>query len=291
MQKVHAISAVDHKEQTKRKNRKNHHEYSRNDQSGSEKLLWRAQLVPIDEIAFPHVNEAPGNTGEGGKDHDYPENGGIMAPVHLAHAEIGDENGREDVNKDAGYSIFTFPLFFQKKFHCFRNCPHNKKIVLLRKSNINICMLSKIEHLSESEKQLILDAPIMVSALVAGSDGEFKSEEIAQAVKIIHIKTYSETRDVSGVYKTIDGHTEASIDEFIHKLPESTFDRNKTLEEKLSRLNNIFPKLDPQFAHDLYKSLKELAFYVSTAGDLGVGMRSEQEKETAKLAFINEPVY
>lgn len=160
----------------------------------------------------------------------------------------------------------------------------------MRKSNINNCMLSKIEHLSASEKQLILEAPIMVSALVAGSDGDFRPEEIAQAVKIIHIKTYSETRDVSGVYKTIDGHTEASIDDFIKHLPHTTFERNKVLSEKLSGLNHIFPKLDPNFAVDLYKSLKELAYYVSNAGDLGLGMRSDQEKEMAKLSFINPPV-
>jgi hypothetical protein len=64
-------------------------------------------------------------------------------------------------------------------------------------------MLSKIEHLSSSEQQLILNAPVLISALISGADGDFAPEEIAQAVKIIHIKTYSETRDVSGVYKYV----------------------------------------------------------------------------------------
>jgi hypothetical protein len=151
-------------------------------------------------------------------------------------------------------------------------------------------MLSKIEHLSASDKNLILEAPILVSALVAGSDGEFHPNEIAKAVKIIHIKTYSETRDVSGVYQTIDQHTEDTIDSLISSLPVDTRLRNETLISELKKLNSIFPKLDPKFANELYHSLRELAYYVSNAGDLGVGLRSEQEKEMSKLSFLKEPV-
>jgi hypothetical protein len=147
-------------------------------------------------------------------------------------------------------------------------------------------MLSKIEHLSSEEKDLILNAPLLVSALVAGADGEFYPEEIKEAVKIIHIKTYSETRDVSGVYKTIDGHTEEAIDALIDLLPENSMERGQFLIAKLKGLNDIFPKLDEDFALNLYNSLKELAYYVSNAGALGVGMRSEQEKEMAKLDFL-----
>jgi len=148
-------------------------------------------------------------------------------------------------------------------------------------------MLSKIEHLSSAEKNLIVNAPILISALVSGSDGEFAPSEIEQAVKIIHIKTYSETRDVSGVYKTVDGHTEESIEMLISALPESTFERNEMLISMLKGLNDIFPKLDSGFAHDLYTSLKELAFYVSKAGDLGLSIRTQQEKEMAQLSFLN----
>ena len=148
-------------------------------------------------------------------------------------------------------------------------------------------MLSKIEHLSSAEKNLIVNAPVLISALVSGSDGEFTPREIQQAVKIIHIKTYSETRDVSGVYKTVDGHTEESIEMLISSLPESTTERNEMLISMLKGLNDIFPKLDHGFAHDLYTSLKELAFYVSKAGDLGIGIRTEQEKEMAHLSFLD----
>lgn len=148
-------------------------------------------------------------------------------------------------------------------------------------------MLGKIEHLTPEERQLIMDAPLLISTLVAGADGEFLPEEISKAVKIIHIKTYSETRDISGVYKAIAAHSEAYIDELIESLPANTDERNRLLVDRLKGLNGIFPKLDDDFAHDLLSSLRELAYYVSQAGDLGIGMRTEQEKEMAKLPFLS----
>jgi hypothetical protein len=150
-------------------------------------------------------------------------------------------------------------------------------------------MHSKIEHLSAKEKHLVLNAPILVTALIAGSDGEFHTDEIKQAVKIIHIKTYSETRDVSGVYKSIDGHSEEMIDELISQLPKTSTERNHAIVEQLKGLNEIFPKLDEKFAHDLVHSLRELAYYVGNAGDMGVSYHSDQEKHYVKLNFLHLP--
>lgn len=152
-------------------------------------------------------------------------------------------------------------------------------------------MHSKIEHLSPEEKLLIHDAPLLVTALISGSDGDFDHAEIKKAVKIIHIKTYSEGRDVRGVYKDIDAHSEEMIDELIHSLPLNTLERTEILKKKLSGLNQIFPKLDSQFAMDLYKSLRELAYYISHANDggVGIGYHNEQEKTLVHLDFLIEP--
>lgn len=150
-------------------------------------------------------------------------------------------------------------------------------------------MNHKIEHLSKTEKELVLTAPILISALISGADGEFHADEIKKAVKIIHIKSYSETRDVSGVYKTIQVQSEETIETLINALPESTLERNEVLINQLKGLNDVFPKLDVDFAHDLYVSLKELAYYVSVAGNSGIGFQNDMEKELVKLPFLQEP--
>lgn len=151
-------------------------------------------------------------------------------------------------------------------------------------------MHSKIEHLSSAEKKLVLDAPILITALIAGADGDFHYDEIKKAVKIIHVKTYSEPRDVRGVYKSIDKHSEEMIDSLINHLPKTAKERNAILVERLQELNYVFPKLDAKFAHELYASLRELAYYVSNGGQLGsIDYHSEDEKHYAKLDFLNKP--
>jgi hypothetical protein len=152
-------------------------------------------------------------------------------------------------------------------------------------------MHSKIAHLSHEEQQLIHDAPVLVTVLLAGADGDFLQSEIKEAVKIIHIKTYSESKDVRGVYKDIDGHSAEMIDEMIHSLPHIPLERTNILKARLSGLNHIFPKLDHAFAVDLFKSLRELAYYVSRAhdGGMGISYRNEQEKHLVHLDFLHEP--
>ena len=152
-------------------------------------------------------------------------------------------------------------------------------------------MHSKISHLSGTEQELIQQAPILVATLIAGADGNFDQSEIAKAVKIIHIKSYAETHNVRGVYKDIDANSEELIETLINALPTETYERTNLLINHLEGLNDIFPKLDHHFAVELYKSLRELAYYVSQAhdGDLGIGFHNEQEKHLAHLNFLNTP--
>lgn len=152
-------------------------------------------------------------------------------------------------------------------------------------------MHSKISHLTAQEQDLIMQAPILVATLISGADGNFDHSEIAKAVKIIHIKSYAETNNVRGVYKDIDAQSEELIETLIAALPSETFERTNILVKQLEGLNQIFPQLDHQFAVDLYKSLRELAYYVSHAhdGDLGIGFHNEQEKHLAHLDFLHAP--
>ncbi len=152
-------------------------------------------------------------------------------------------------------------------------------------------MHSKISHLTAQEQDLINQAPILVATLISGADGNFDQFEIAKAVKIIHIKSYAETKNVRGVYKDIDTNSEELIETLIAALPAETFERTNLLVSRLEGLNEIFPKLDQHFAVDLYKSLRELAYYVSHAhdGSLGIGFHNEQEAHLAHLDFLKTP--
>ncbi|MBC7424892.1 MAG: hypothetical protein H7321_00035 [Bacteroidia bacterium] len=154
-------------------------------------------------------------------------------------------------------------------------------------------MHSKIEHLSQKEQQLILDSPLLVTVLIAGADGNFDEAEIKTAIKIIHTKSYAEEKDVRGIFKDIDSHSESAIDSLIYSMPTDLTSRTVSITRKLEELNEIMPKLEVQFAKDLYKSLRELAYYIGHSHDsiLGIGFNLKVKKDLLHLDMIQEPFH
>ncbi len=153
-------------------------------------------------------------------------------------------------------------------------------------------MHNLISDLSEEQKNLIHIAPILVSILIAGADNDINENEIKEAIKIIHIKSYSEAKNVKNVFKNIDLQSEEMIDELLRTLPADKALRQKTIIEKLTPLNAIFEEVGNPFAIDYYTSLRELAFYVSHAHTqlLDTGYVNTQEKNLAHLDFLNKPI-
>ena len=152
-------------------------------------------------------------------------------------------------------------------------------------------MLNHIQNLTEEEKELILNAPLFVSLLIAGADGNIDSDEKNRALELIHTKTFSERYELREMYKTLDRNAADEMRDMLAALPENTEERNQHLSDMLSRLNDIFPKLDASFAISLYENLRQFAHYVATAegGWWGVGSIGTAEKVFVKLPMLNNP--
>lgn len=152
-------------------------------------------------------------------------------------------------------------------------------------------MLYHISKLHRDEQELIKKAPLLVSILVAGADGEVDSAEIERTIQLIHTKTFSEASDIRHLYREIDHDVEPAITSILKGLPTDITEREKRLSDELAGLNNILAKLDPQIATDFYNSLRGFALRVAQAsgGILGMGPLGHHEKELMKLPMINEP--
>lgn len=153
-------------------------------------------------------------------------------------------------------------------------------------------MFEYIHNLSESEKNLVLNAPLYVTILVAGADGEISHEEKKKAIEIIHIKSFAEGYEMREIYKNLEYDVAHELRTLIAALPEATTERNQYLSDLLAGLNQIFPKLDKNFAVKYYKSLREFAHYIAHAegGFWGVASVSSAEKEVVKLPMIMDPL-
>ncbi len=152
-------------------------------------------------------------------------------------------------------------------------------------------MLEFLNPLNPEEKHLLLEAPLYVSALIAGADGHINSEEKRRTLELVHTKTFSEKFGVRDIYRELDLHTSEHFDRLVNGLPEETTERQEFLSEKLAGLNTVLGKLNYSFAHRYYKSLREFAFYIATAegGFWGINSVNNAEGHWVKLPMISEP--
>ena len=152
-------------------------------------------------------------------------------------------------------------------------------------------MSNHIAHLSESEKELVRLSPLYVSALIAGADGDFSSDEKQRVFELVHIKTYSEKFGLKDLYTDLDANVEQDLRTLIAQLPEAQVERNDYLVEKITALNPILEKVEYSYSHSLYRSLREFAHYIANVdgGFWGMGSVSKAEEEFLTLDMLNEP--
>jgi HPt (histidine-containing phosphotransfer) domain-containing protein len=149
-------------------------------------------------------------------------------------------------------------------------------------------MLYHISKLHLDEQELIKKAPLLVSILIAGADGEVDSEEINKSVSLIHSKSFSETSDIRHLYKEIDHDVEAALNDLLKELPADQQERVARITEQLTELNAIVAKLEPQIGEDFYKSLRSFALRVAhtSGGILGFGQINYHEKQIVSLPML-----
>lgn len=153
-------------------------------------------------------------------------------------------------------------------------------------------MLKNLVHLKEEEKQLLIDAPLYVSILLAGADGNVNSYEKKRTIELVHVKTYSETPALRDLYHEVEIDAQHRLNELLAAMPDETVARNEKISSILEKINHILPRLEFHFAHRYYKSLRDFAHYVAETdgGFWRVGAVGEKEKVWVKLPMIHEPV-
>ncbi len=152
-------------------------------------------------------------------------------------------------------------------------------------------MLYHISKLHRDEQELVKKAPLLVSILISGADGEVDPKEINKAVKLIHTKSFAETSDIRHLYKEIDHDVESSLNLILKGLPADPEEREKRISEELEGLNRIMEKLDLQVATDFYHSLKSFALRVALNSEgVSVMMKiNHHAKELVELPMLHLP--
>ncbi|MEO8666785.1 MAG: hypothetical protein ABI462_14940 [Ignavibacteria bacterium] len=151
-------------------------------------------------------------------------------------------------------------------------------------------MIYELKNLSEDEINLMLLTPALVTLLIAGAEGDIDEKEIDWGTKIAHFRA-NENTILQNYYQEVDKNFNDALKQLKEIMPPEVAERSKKINQELCRLNDVLPKLDPDFAKEFYKSMLSLSKQVAQAsgGLWGYGSISPEEKKHLNLEAINSP--
>lgn len=147
-----------------------------------------------------------------------------------------------------------------------------------------------LEKLPKEDLQLLLDAPILVTILIGGADGNLDNKEKEWANKLTHIRANADHSFLQDYYELASEKFDERLETIFATFPEDSDERNEMISEILTGLNDIYENLDHNFVVALNKSLRSFAHQVAEAsgGILGFGAESYQEHQWVDLGMIKE---
>ncbi len=153
-------------------------------------------------------------------------------------------------------------------------------------------MIPEFRNLTQNEINTIVDAPALVTILIAGAEGKIDEKEIEWGKYVVHFRvTDYESSSMMRVYNEVDRVFMDALEQYIQSLPKDTDERSAEIKRRLSALNPIFRKVQLKFAKEYLDSLKSLAKQVAKAsgGIWGYGSISPEEQRFLDLDMIELP--
>ena len=153
-------------------------------------------------------------------------------------------------------------------------------------------MLEGFQHLNTDEIDALVSAPVLITALVGGADGEVDREERNWSERLMRARTYSQPHLIQEYYRVVADGFLNKLDKALNGLPDEVDARSAVLSEKIGALNPILAKLDKDLAATLYKSFVVLAKETAKAsgGFLRIGAVSAAEHQWVSLPMLTPVV-
>ncbi len=150
-------------------------------------------------------------------------------------------------------------------------------------------MIEQFKKLEQSEINQLIDAIPLITILVAGADGNIEIKETDWAKKIASIRSYASDLLLRDYYKGVDAVFDTRLNELRQELPDDVQERTQEIASRLTKLNDILPKIDQMFAAYLYKSFISFAERVakSAGGFMSFFSISAEEKKLIKLGMLD----
>lgn len=151
--------------------------------------------------------------------------------------------------------------------------------------------MEELKLLTAAQREVLFDAPVLVSILIAGADSDIDNAEIRRAVELTHDKKITAREELNEFYAIVGEGFEDKLKVKIHQLPADAEKRNALIIDELKKLNSILPVLRNDFATNYYWSIRNLAKKIAAAsgGVLGYLAVGYEESKLIGLDMIDNP--
>jgi hypothetical protein len=152
--------------------------------------------------------------------------------------------------------------------------------------------LEGFDRLTSAELDALLEAPVLIAALVGAADGEFDREERSWTDRLMFSRTYNKPKHLNEFYSVVSNDFLPKVDAALERFPQEADDRNRVISDRLTLINPILAKLGEPLGADLYESFVGLAKETAKAsgGFLRFGAINAKEAPWVKLPMLTPVV-
>lgn len=152
-------------------------------------------------------------------------------------------------------------------------------------------MIKDFERLTAEEREFMYRVPAMITVLIAGADDDIEEKETDAASRMAKLRSTMGDDELHAYYHEVDESFDDTLKGLIQAYPRMAESRNPIISKQLEQVNEVLPKLDPDFAASFYKSMKSFAKRIaeSAGGVLGFASVSKEEKQWLELEMISDP--
>lgn len=150
-------------------------------------------------------------------------------------------------------------------------------------------MVEQFNSLTEEEFEKLKDAIPLITVLIAGADGNIENNQLDWANKVTKIRSYNMKDEMKTFYLEVGKTFTERLQYFVDAFPTNVSDRTKLISDRLSHLNSILAKLEPELGARFYKSFTSFAVHVAKAsgGFFGFFSINKDEAKLIGLPMIN----
>jgi hypothetical protein len=151
-------------------------------------------------------------------------------------------------------------------------------------------MAPELKKLSAEELEFLYKAPLLVSILIAGADGQIDRNEINGAIETARKKAKGKS-SLQRYYQEVSEDFEDKLKILLQGYPSRAEQRSEQIASELTILSGILIKVEGSLGSDIYQSLKSMATNIakSSGGIFGLKSIGPEEARYIDLKMIQPP--